>query len=70
MSLYSPIFWESFNTFDETFYFQLLEIPTAAARAEAKKEILALFSEEPDDEHEWTEQDIYEQARKIIQKYC
>ena len=56
------------DTFDETF--QLLEIPTAAARAEAKKEILALFSEEPDDEHEWTEQDIYEQARKIIQKYC
>ena len=47
-----------------------VEIPTAAARAEAKKEILALFSEEPDDEHEWTEQDIYEQARKIIQKYC
>lgn len=35
----------------------------------AKAEILALFSEEPDDEHQWTEQDIYEQSRKIIRKY-
>ena len=35
----------------------------------AKAEILALFSEEPDDEHHWTEQDIYEQMRKIIYKY-
>ena len=35
----------------------------------AKSEILALFSEEPDDEHEWSEQDIYEQMRKIIRKY-
>ena len=35
----------------------------------AKAEILALFSEEPDDEHQWTEQDIYEQMRKIIRKY-
>jgi hypothetical protein len=35
----------------------------------AKEEILALFSEEPDDEHEWSEQDIYEQSRKIIMKY-
>ena len=34
----------------------------------AKEEILALFSEEPDDEHEWSEQDIYEQVRKIIKK--
>ena len=25
-----------------------------------------LFSEEPDDLHEWSEQDIYEQSRKII----
>ena len=32
-------------------------------------EILAMFSEEPDDEHQWTEQDIYEQSRKIIRKY-
>ena len=35
----------------------------------AKAEILALFSEEPDDEHQWTEHDIYEQMRKIIRKY-
>lgn len=32
----------------------------------AKQEILKLFSDEPDVFHEWTEQDIYEQSRKII----
>ena len=37
--------------------------------AAAKEEILALFSEEPDDEHQCSEQDIYEQMRKIIRKY-
>lgn len=36
---------------------------------QAKQEILALFSEEPDDCHEWTEQDIYEQSRKIIARW-
>ena len=35
----------------------------------AKTEILELFSKEPDDEHRWTEHDIYEQMRKIIRKY-
>lgn len=35
----------------------------------AKAEILVLSSEEPDDEHRWTEQDIHEQMRKIIRKY-
>ena len=35
----------------------------------AKQEILILFSEEPDDFHEWTEQDIYEQSRKIIARW-
>lgn len=35
----------------------------------AKAEILSLLSEEPDDEHQWTEQDIYEQSQKIIRKY-
>ena len=35
----------------------------------AKAEILALFSEDPDDEHQLSEQDIYEQMRKIIRKY-
>ncbi len=33
---------------------------------QAKREILDLFSVEPDDFHEWTEQDIYEQSRMII----
>ena len=36
---------------------------------QAKQEILNLFSEEPDDCHEWTEQDIYEQSRKIIDRW-
>ena len=35
----------------------------------AKAEMLALFSDAPDDEHEWSEQDIYEQMRKIVRKY-
>ena len=33
---------------------------------QAKEEILNQFNQEPDDGHEWTEQDIYEQSRKII----
>ena len=36
---------------------------------QAKKEILLIFSEEPDEFHEWSEQDIYEQARKIIARW-
>lgn len=35
----------------------------------AKCEILELFSTEPDDEYVWSEQDIYEQSRKIILKW-
>lgn len=35
----------------------------------AKAEILASFSVEPGDEHQWSEQDIYEHLRKIIRKY-
>ena len=35
----------------------------------AKAEILELFSTEPDNEHQWTEQYIYEQIRKIIRNY-
>ena len=35
----------------------------------AKLEILARFSVEPDDCPEWTEQDIYEQSRKIIARW-
>lgn len=37
--------------------------------AQAKQEILELFSEEPDEINEWTEQDIYEQSRKIIARW-
>ena len=36
---------------------------------QAKQEILELFSKEPDETHEWTEQDIYEQSRKIIARW-
>ena len=36
---------------------------------QAKQEILSLFSENPDDCNEWTEQDIYEQSRKIITRW-
>ena len=36
---------------------------------QAKEEILKLSSEKPDDFHEWTEQDIYEQSRKIIARW-
>ncbi len=35
----------------------------------AKAEVLALFADEPDAEHAWSEQDICEQMRKIIRKY-
>ncbi len=35
----------------------------------AKKEILMLFSDEPDEFQEWSEQDIYEQFRKITARW-
>ena len=35
----------------------------------AKEEILALFSEEPSDGYTWSEQDIWEQSRKIIDRW-
>lgn len=35
----------------------------------AKAEVLEHFSKEPYDGYEWSEQDIYEQMRKIIRKY-
>jgi len=34
-----------------------------------KQEILALFQTEPDEEHTWSEQDFFEQARKTIRKW-
>ena len=48
----------------------LRQIPTAEARKAAEKEILSLFSAEPNEQHQWTEQDIYEQVRKILRRYC
>lgn len=36
---------------------------------QAKKEILLVFSEEPDEFHKWSEQDIYEQSRKIVARW-
>lgn len=36
------------------------------ATQEQFNEMLALFSTEPDESHEWTEQDICEQIRKIV----
>lgn len=36
---------------------------------QAKREIFELFSIEPDEEHTWSEEDIYEQSRKIILKW-
>ena len=36
---------------------------------QAKREILDSFSTEPDDEHTWSEQDIYGQSRKIILRW-
>lgn len=36
---------------------------------QAKAEILVLFENKPDEEHIWSEQDIFEQARKIIRKW-
>ncbi len=36
---------------------------------QAKLAIPELFSTEPDDGHVWSEQDIYEQSRKIIIKW-
>jgi len=47
----------------------LRQIPIADARKAAEKEILLLFSSEPDDQHQWTEQDIFEQVRKILRRY-
>lgn len=34
---------------------------------EQEAALLNRFGVEPDDEHEWTEQDIYEQIRKMLQ---
>ena len=36
------------------------------ATAEKRQAILSYFSEEPSDGHVWTEQDIWEQVRKML----
>ncbi len=36
---------------------------------QAKQEILALFSAEPENGYIWSEQDIWEQSRKIIDRW-
>ncbi len=36
---------------------------------QAMHEILELFSTEPDEKNTWSEQDVYEQSRKIIMKW-
>lgn len=51
---------------DECYSWLFLHCQNVSA---AKAEILELFSEEPDVEHTWTEQDITEQIRKIVRKY-
>ena len=35
---------------------------------EKKKKVLTLFSSEPEDGYQWTEQDIYEQIRKLVRE--
>lgn len=44
----------------------MLDSMRITATQEQFSKLLALFSHEPEDCHEWTEQDIYEQIRKII----
>lgn len=51
---------------DERYSWLFLHCQNVSA---AKVEILELFSEEPDDEHTWAEQDITEQIRMIVRKY-
>lgn len=36
---------------------------------DAKLEIQELFETEPDDEHDWSEQGVFEHARKVILKW-
>ena len=51
---------------DERYSWLFLHCQNVSA---TKAEILELFSEEPDDENTWAEQDITEQIRMIIRKY-
>lgn len=51
---------------DSSFYFMLLHCRNISA---AMAEIQQLLSSEQEAEYEYTEQDLYEQIRKIIQRY-
>lgn len=44
----------------------MLENMRVTITQEQFEDIFAKFSKEPDDCHEWSEQDIYEQIRKLI----
>ena len=48
---------------------QMLDTDLQSWFLNAKEEILALFSEEPGDGYTWSEQDIWEQSRKIIDRW-
>ena len=57
---------ESYNLLDTVLQSWFHNIKNAE---QAKAEILALFSEEPGDGYTWSEQDIWEQSRKIINRW-
>lgn len=44
----------------------LEEMWITSITSQQRDAILKCFASEPDDEHEWTEQDICEQIRKMI----
>ena len=70
MELESIVMTLNTANLEKDYYYALRQIPTAKARNQAREEILSRFSTEPDELHQWSEQDITEQIRKIIQKYC
>lgn len=53
-------------TITKAYLTRLCQSARLTISTEQESEILRLFSTEPGDGHEWTEQDIYEQIRKDI----
>lgn len=53
-------------TITKAYLNQLCQSARLTISTEQETEILRLFSVEPGDGHEWTEQDICEQIRKIV----
>ncbi len=47
---------------------QYLDANRISIEDKQRKVILSLLGTEPDQEHCWTEQDIYEQLRKLLKK--